>query len=51
MLKRKKNPSTKELPLWDSMSELSSNSGGIQKEVSESSSTKQSKINLKQQLE
>ena len=33
------------------MSELSSNSDGIQEEVAESSNTKQSKINLKQQLE
>ena len=32
------------------MSELSSNSDGIQEEVAESSNTKQSKINLKQQL-
>ena len=51
MLKRKKNPSTKESPLWDSMSELSSNSDGIQEEVAESSNTKQLRINLKQQLE
>ena len=33
------------------MSELSSNSDGIQEEVAESSNTKQSTINLKQQLE
>ena len=33
------------------MSELSSNSDGIQEEVAESSNTKQLKINLKQQLE
>ena len=33
------------------MSELSSNSDGIQKEVTESSNFKQLKINLKQQLE
>ena len=45
------NPPTKEPPLWDIISELSSNSDGIQEEVAESSNTKQSKINLKQQLE
>ena len=33
------------------MSELSSNSGGVQEEVTESSNFKQSKINLKQQLD
>ena len=33
------------------MSELSSNSDGIQEEVTESSNFKQPKINLKQQLE
>ena len=33
------------------MSELSSNSDGIQEEVTESSNFKQSKINLRQQLE
>ena len=41
------NPTTKEPPFWDIMSELSSNSDGIQKEEAESSNTKQSKINLK----
>ena len=45
------NPLTKELPLWDIMSELSSDSDGIQEEMTEFSNTKQSKINLKQQLE
>ena len=34
------NPPTKEPPLWDIMSELSSNSDGIQEEVVESSNTK-----------
>ena len=43
------NPPTKEPPLWDVMSE-SSNLEGIQEGVVESSNTKQSKINLKQQL-
>ena len=41
------NPTTKEPPFWGIMSELSSNSDGIQKEEAESSNTKQSKINLK----
>ena len=45
------NQPTKEPPLWDIMSELSSNSDGIQEEVAESSNFKQSKINLEQQLE
>ena len=45
------NQSTKEPPLWEIMSELSSNSDGIQEEVTESSNFKQPKINLKQQLE
>ena len=45
------NQPTKEPPLWDIMSELSSNSDGIQEEVTESSNFKQPKINLKQQLE
>ena len=45
------NPPTKEPPLWGIMSELSSNSDGIQEEVAESSNFKQSKINLEQQLE
>ena len=45
------NQPTKEPPLWDIMSELSSNSDGIQEEVTESLNFKQSKINLKQQLE
>ena len=45
------NQPTKEPPLWDIMSELSSNSDGIQEEVTESSMFKQPKINLKQQLE
>ena len=45
------NPPTKEPPLWDIMSKLSPNLDGIQEEVAESSNTKQSKINLKQQLE
>ena len=45
------NQPTKEPPLWDIMSELSSNSDGIQEEVTESSNLKQAKINLKQQLE
>ena len=40
------NQPTKEPPLWDIMSELSSNSDGIQEEVTESSNFKQSKINL-----
>ena len=44
------NPPIKEPPPRDIMSELSSNSDGIQKDVAESSNTKQSKINLKQQL-
>ena len=43
------NPPIKEPPPWDIMSELSSNSDGIQKDVAKSSNTKQSKINLKQQ--
>ena len=34
------NPPTKEPPLWDIMSKLSSNSDGIQEEVMESSNTK-----------
>ena len=42
------NQLTKEPPLWDIMSELSSNSDGIQEEVTESSNFKQTKINLKQ---
>ena len=41
------NPPTKEPPLI----EISSNSDGIQEEVTESSNIKQSKINLKQQLD
>ena len=45
------NPPTKEPPLWDIMSEILSNSDGIQEEVTESSNIKQSKINLKQQLD
>ena len=45
------NPPTKEPPLWGIMSGLSSKSDGIQEEIAESSNTKQSKINLKQQLE
>ena len=45
------NQPTKEPPLWDIMSELSSNSDGIQEEVTKSSNFKQSKTNLKQQLE
>ena len=45
------NQPTKEPPLWDIMSELSSNSDGIQEEVTEYSNFKQPKINLKQQLE
>ena len=45
------NQPTKEPPLWDIMSELSSNSDGIQEEVTESSNFEQTKINLKQQLE
>ena len=45
------NQPTKEPPLWDIMSELSSNSDGIQEEVTKSSNFKQPKINLKQQLE
>ena len=45
------NQPTKEPILWDIMSELSSNSDGIQKEVTESSNVKEPKINLKQQLE
>ena len=45
------NQPTKEPPLWEIMSELSSNSDGIQEEVTESSNFKQPKINLKQQLE
>ena len=45
------NQPTKESLLWDIMSELSSNSDGIQEEVTESPNFKQSKINLKQQLE
>ena len=45
------NQPTKEPPLWDIISELSSNSDGIQEEVTESSNFKQPKINLKQQLE
>ena len=45
------NPRTKEPPLLDIISELSSNSNGIQEEVAESSNTKQPGISLKQQLE
>ena len=45
------NQHTKVPPLWDIMSKLSSNSDGIQEEVTESSNFKQPKINLKQQLE
>ena len=45
------NPPTKELPLWDIMSQLSSNSDGIPEEVPESSNFKQSNVNLEQQLE
>ena len=47
------NQPTKEPPLWEIMpiSELSSNSDGTQEEVTESSNFKQTKINLKQQLE
>ena len=45
------NPPTKEPPLWDIMSELSSNLDGIQEEITEPSNTKQSKTNLEQQLE
>ena len=45
------NPRTKEPPLLDIMSELSSNSDRIQEEVAESSNTKQPEISLKQQLE
>ena len=45
------NQPTKGPILWDIMSELSSNSDGIQKEVTESSNVKEPKINLKQQLE
>ena len=45
------NQPTKEPPLWDIMSELSSNSDGIPEKVPKSSTFKQSKINLEQQLE
>ena len=45
------NQLTTEPPLWDIMSELSSNSDEIQEEVAESSNFKQPKINLKQQTE
>ena len=45
------NQPTKEPPLWEIMSELSSNSDGIQEEVTEFSNFKQPKTNLKQQLE
>ena len=47
------NQPIKEQPLWDIMTELSSNSDGIQEEVTESSKFKQKQIktNLKQQLE
>ena len=45
------NPSGKDPPVWDLLSELSSNLDEIQKEVAESPNTKQSKINLEQQLE
>ena len=41
------NQPTKEPPLWDIMSELSSNSDGIQEEVTESSNFKLPKIDLK----
>ena len=41
------NQPTKELPFWDIMSELSSNSDGIQEEVTESSNFKLPKIDLK----
>ena len=44
------NPPTKEPPLRDIMSELSSNSDEIQEEVAESTNLKLSKIILKQQL-
>ena len=44
------NPPTKEPPLCDIMSELSSNSDEIQEEVAESTNLKLSKIILKQQL-
>ena len=45
------NQPTKEPPLWDIMSELSSNSDGTQEEVTKSSNFEQQKIDLKQQLE
>ena len=45
------NQPTKEPPYWEIMSKLSSNSDGIQEEVTESSSFKEPKINLKQQLQ
>ena len=41
------NQPTKEPPLWEIMSELSSNSDGIQEEVTESSNFKLPKIDLK----
>ena len=50
------NPPTKEPPLWEIMSELSSNSDGIQEEVAESSNTMQrekihkTKISIPQEL-
>ena len=50
-IQRNSNQPTKEPPLWDIMSELSSNSNRIQEEVTESSNSKQPTINLKQQLE
>ena len=43
-------PPVKEPPLWDVITELSSDSDGTEKEAAESSNIKQSKINLKQQL-
>ena len=49
-LQTNSNLPTREPHLRDIMSELSSNSDGIQEEVAEYSNTKQSKINLKQQL-
>ena len=50
-VQRNSNPPIKEPPLWDIMSESSSNSDGIQEEVAESSNFTQSKINLEQQLQ
>ena len=45
------NPPAKVPPLLDVMAELSSDLDGVQEEMAESSYTKESKINLNQQLQ